>query len=195
MNPTTLILSLRSRLLKPTIDMTLRQRGFTIVSAIFLLVVLSVLGAAIVTISTSQSLTAAQDYQGSQAYHAARAGVEWGVYMVMDPSHTTLVPTTDPKWPNMPDCPVGSAPTPISGFTINLTCTRYPTGAVTAAGPPVYQEGGGPVKSISVYQLTSTASKGTPGSIDYVERQIRVTVSKCRTTETDPIIAPNHSCS
>ena len=57
-------------------------RGFAIVSAIFILVVLSVLGAAMVSLSTSQHLGSAQDVQGARAYQAARSGVEWGLYQV-----------------------------------------------------------------------------------------------------------------
>lgn len=57
-----------------------RARGFAIVSAIFLLVILAALAAFIVQISTQQQLGAAADIQGVRAYQAARSGVEWGVY-------------------------------------------------------------------------------------------------------------------
>ena len=51
-------------------------------SAIFLLVILAGLAAFLVHISTTQSITSAQDIQGARAYHAARAGVDWGLYQV-----------------------------------------------------------------------------------------------------------------
>ena len=57
-----------------------RSRGFAIVSAIFILVVLAALGAFILAISTSQQVGSAQDVQGVHAYHAARSGLEWGMY-------------------------------------------------------------------------------------------------------------------
>nr|WP_314607299.1 agglutinin biogenesis protein MshP [uncultured Janthinobacterium sp.] len=55
-------------------------RGFSIITAIFLLVVLSALGAALVSISTMQHAESALDVQGARAYQAARAGMEWGLY-------------------------------------------------------------------------------------------------------------------
>lgn len=55
------------------------QRGFAIVSAIFLLVVLAALGGFIATVATTQHLGSALDVQGAQVFYAARAGTEWGL--------------------------------------------------------------------------------------------------------------------
>ncbi|CDG82754.1 agglutinin biogenesis protein MshP [Janthinobacterium agaricidamnosum] len=55
-------------------------RGFGIVTAVFFLVVLAGLGAALVAISTLQHAESALDVQGARAYQAARAGMEWGLY-------------------------------------------------------------------------------------------------------------------
>ena len=62
------------------------QRGFAIVSAIFLLVVLAALGGVIATIATTQHVGSAQDFQGTQVYYAARAGSEWGLYQALKSS-------------------------------------------------------------------------------------------------------------
>lgn len=56
------------------------QRGFGIITAVFLLVVLAGLGVAMVSLSTVQHTTSALDVQGARAYQAARAGIEWGLY-------------------------------------------------------------------------------------------------------------------
>ena len=56
-----------------------RQRGFGAIAALFVLLVLTLLGAAMVTVSNSQQLASAQDVRGSSAYWAARAGLEWGI--------------------------------------------------------------------------------------------------------------------
>lgn len=165
------------------------QRGFTMVSAIFLLVVLVSLGAFIVNVSTTQSITSAQDVQGSRAYQAARAGVEWGLYQVLDPLDVTVVAPGSANWPNMPDCPANMAMS-IDGFQVAVQCARYPGGAAGASGPPVYNEGG-TNRSIAVYQITATASSGTVGSVGFVERQVRVTVSNCRATDG---VAPDYGC-
>jgi MSHA biogenesis protein MshP len=124
-------------------------RGFTLISAIFLVVVISALGLFAVTISTTQQQTSVMDFQGSRAYQAAKAGIEWGIYRVTKDS---ACPTTSPTMP------AGQ----LSGFTVTITCN------VNA-----YTEG---TDSFSVYQLTSTATTGTLGSANYVERQLQVAI-------------------
>jgi MSHA biogenesis protein MshP len=138
------------------IGLPLRQaRGFSIVSAIFLLVVLSLLGSLMLTFSTVQHVTGAQDVQGSRAYQAARAGIEWGLYQLKQNSscaNVSFVPGTNA---------FGGT---LSGFKVTVAC-------VTVGGP--YNEAG---TSTTVYQITSTATSGSaPGNLDYVERQLRVT--------------------
>ena len=58
-----------------------RQTGFALLTAIFILVVLAGLGAAIMTVSSNQQISSAIDVQGARAYLAARAGVDWALYM------------------------------------------------------------------------------------------------------------------
>jgi MSHA biogenesis protein MshP len=57
-----------------------RQAGVGIVTAIFLLVVLASLATAMVSLYTAQQSSANLDLLGSQAYQAARAGMEWGLF-------------------------------------------------------------------------------------------------------------------
>jgi len=56
-----------------------RQRGISLVTAIFVLVVLGALGGYMVSISGSQHYTSLHALQGAKAYHAARSGLEWGI--------------------------------------------------------------------------------------------------------------------
>ncbi len=128
----------------------LAQGGFSIVSAIFLLVVLSALGAFMVTFSTVQHTTSAMDVRGAQAYQAARAGIEWGAYRVLR---------------GTPSCIMGQVLNDVPGFTVTVDC----------AGPTAYTEG---VTPVAVYQITSTARSGTLGGISYVERQLQATISR-----------------
>lgn len=124
------------------------QRGFAIVSAIFLLVVLAALGAFMVTISNTQHITSAQDVQGSRAYWAARAGLEWAIASI------AASPTT---------CPIAAAPANINGFTLTVTCNRTS-----------YNEGG---VAKNVFRVTSTSTAGgAVGSIGYVERSLSASV-------------------
>lgn len=132
------------------------QRGFTIVSAIFILVVLAGLGAAILTVSTSQHIGSALDVQGAQAYQAARAGMEWALYQRL---RNGAAYTCSPAVTNSFALP--AAATTLSGFTVTVTCTAHGDG------------GGGP----TAYQIESTACNravcpaATPGA-NYVERRL-----------------------
>jgi MSHA biogenesis protein MshP len=88
-------------------------RGFSIVTAIFLLVVLSALGVALLSISTIQHVESALDVQGARAYQAARAGMEWGVYRQR----------VDGKCVASSDfaLPANSA---LNGFRVTVRCTQ-----------------------------------------------------------------------
>lgn len=130
---------------------TRMQRGFAIVTAIFLLMLMAALAALMVTISTSANTTSAQDIQGIRAYQAARAGLEWGIYTAAPASCGTAT---------MPTLAGDLAP-----FTVTVACTSssLTEGEVTS----------------TLYAITSTATLGTSvGSANYVERQLRATVEK-----------------
>jgi MSHA biogenesis protein MshP len=129
------------------------QRGFSILSAIFLLVVLAFLGVAMVTFSTTQHQSSAMDVMGARAYQAARAGIEWGAYQVLQNGGACAATTT-----------LAAMPGTLSGFTVTVTCVSTP-----------HSEAGVPV---NVYQLTSTATQGAAGTAGYVERQMTVTITQ-----------------
>ena len=109
------------------------ERGFSLVSAIFLLVILAALGAAIVNVSTVQHMASALDLMGAQAYQAARAGSEWGLYRLPDGAGVPIATI-----PSRLICihfalPAGAS---LCGFTVTVTCTFMPFGgAATAARP------------------------------------------------------------
>jgi MSHA biogenesis protein MshP len=101
------------------------DQGFTLVSAVFLLVVLAGLGAAIANISVMQNTGSSLDIQGSRAYQAARAGIEWGL-------HRELVAAPGA-------CAAGAvsfvppAPT-LNAFTVTVTCIPV---VYANANPPI----------------------------------------------------------
>ncbi len=131
------------------------QLGFSLVSAIFLLVVIAALGLFTVTISTTQQQSSAMDALGSRAYQAAKAGMEWGIYQITRDGETCATLTQ----PTMP------AGTQLSVFSVVVNCT--------STGP--YTDG---TANFSVYELTSTATTaGAVGSLGYLERQVRVTIT------------------
>jgi MSHA biogenesis protein MshP len=128
-------------------------RGFSIVSAIFLLVVLSVLGALMVNLVSVQATTSMQDIQGSRAYQASRAGIEWGIYQVVKNG----------------SCPATSSVGPLSGalstFSVTVVCASTAISEVNTS-------------ATAIWTITSTASAGNAGQPDRVERQIKVTVER-----------------
>lgn len=119
-----------------------RQQGFALATAIFLLVVLAALGAAMLTFSSAQHVGSALDVQGARALQAARAGIEWGAYQALRGA----------------GC--GGTTFALDGFSVTVTASPTASGALTAC------------------QLTSTASIGSIGAINRVERQLQATVVK-----------------
>lgn len=138
-----------------------KPNGFAIVSAIFLLVILAALGAFMVTMSSTQHLTSAQDLQGSRAYRAARGGLEWAAATLCGPAAGCTAPLTA--------CPVGapytlddadgSPPADLEDFSVVVACAMNS-----------YDEGG---TNRNIFWITSTASAGgAVGGIGYTERQL-----------------------
>lgn len=165
-----------------------RARGFSIVTAIFLIVVLAALGVFIVSVTGLQQSTQTLDVLGVRAYQAARAGIEWGAHQVLDPNNTIDAAPGQCATPDMPACPGVAGPGALAGslsvFTVTVTCTR------TTA-----MEGN---RSVWTYELVSTAcnqpsagscpNTGTPAA-GYVERRLTAVLSKCK----DPT-APEPRC-
>lgn len=150
-----------------------RQRG-SIVMAIFLLLLFSALAAFMVSFSTSENMSSAQDVLSARAFQAARSGIEWGAYQVLHPENTSN---------NQYVCPTTSSFSPgagLSDFTVTVSIACNLNG---------FTEGG---KLITIYTLTTTSCNqpnggacpnnagAAVGSLNYIERQISVTIGTCR---------------
>ncbi len=70
------------------------QPGFAIVSSVFVVVVLSVLGVYMATMSGVQQATTSETLMASRAYYGAKAGLEWGVHRAIAAGGTCLASTT-----------------------------------------------------------------------------------------------------
>lgn len=135
-----------------------KQKGFTIVMAIFILIVLALLGSYMVKLTGVQHATSLSVLQGMRAYQAAKAGVEWGVFQVVNGSCVASSAVTLPGGMN--------------GFSVNVTCSNQGT---------TYNEGDLNSNLLDdddfyVYLITSSASYGSFTDSDYIYRQIKVTV-------------------
>jgi MSHA biogenesis protein MshP len=137
-----------------------KQRGFSLVSAIFLLVVIAALGTFAVTLFTTQQQSAAMDVLGSRAYQAARAGIEWGEYQAIINNGAGINCAALPAI--TANGPIAMANT-LQNFTVTVNC-----------GSAAYSEAG---NTVTMYQLTSTATQGTVATPNYVERQMSVTIA------------------
>jgi MSHA biogenesis protein MshP len=155
-----------------------RAAGFTLVTALFLLIVLALLGVAIAAIFQLQSAQASIDVNASRGYEAAEAGIEWALVQVMDPESDDPNLSANPRQP--PACfaatPVSmAASATLSGFTVNVSCTRS---ATTESN-----------RQVAVYGLSSTATGG--GGAMAVTRRVDAMVSRC----VDPNgAAPRFAC-
>jgi MSHA biogenesis protein MshP len=141
-----------------------RQTGFALLTAIFILVVLAGLGAAVMTVSSNQQISSAIDLQGARAYSAARAGVDWAVYM-----EEVQSPGNCPPSPSSFSLPASS----MSAFVVTVICVKT---IDSNAGPAVYT-----VTSTACNQPTAawTASTAACPNITnlgalYVERQLAI---------------------
>jgi MSHA biogenesis protein MshP len=118
-------------------------RGFALIPALFLIVVLGALAAVAIRVGSGQQQAVTMSLQQARALAAAQAGIEWGAYQSVSggcAASTTL---------NLTEAA-------LNGFTVVVTCT-----AVTFAN--------GAATSTS-YVLNATAVSGVYGQPGYVRR-------------------------
>jgi MSHA biogenesis protein MshP len=114
-----------------------RQRGMSLVVAIFLIVVIALLSAFAVSVGTASSQSTNQQLSADRARAAARAGLEWGAYRARV---LGLCPAATPP-------AVALNQGALAGFRFTVTCQR------DAAG--------------TVFDITSFAQRGNFGSANY----------------------------
>lgn len=137
-----------------------RQRGVSIVTAIFLIVILAGLAGFAARIFSVQQQSSGLDVLGAQAYAAAQTGIDWGAYQVLDGTPTCTASANLAM-------PAG----PLATFGVTVTC------AATS-----YTEAGA---TVTIYQLAATACNQPTGAgvcpnpapgDSYVERQVSASV-------------------
>ena len=137
-----------------------RCAGFAIVTAIFIIVALAALAAAIVSLVRTQQTSSSLDTEGARAYQAARSGVEWGAYNSLRNDSCT------------PTAPIALGGT-LSAYVATVTCTRS-----------THNEAG---TTVNIDTIVATACNQpvagncpnpAPGA-SYAERQISIVVGNC----------------
>ncbi len=125
-------------------SMPAKERGFSLIVVLFLIVVVAGLGAFAVRIGAAQQQTVALGLQVSRAAAAANSGIEWGRARI------NLSAACNQVFP--------AAQAGMNNFQVTVSCP-----------PAVAHIDGG---ALSEYTITSTASRGTFGTPDYVSRSV-----------------------
>lgn len=94
--------------------------GFTLVQAVFILVVLALLGVVMMRLIGVQSNTSVFALQGARAYQAARSGLEWGAAQAAAGSSCNGTMT-------------------IENFSVAVTCTSQQFTEGTIGPYPIYR--------------------------------------------------------
>ena len=131
-----------------------KQTGFSLVSALFILIVLSLLGTYMVTISGTQQQTTNYALSGARAYQAARSGIEWGIYQTINNHDCSAFPKT-----------IDFSDDGLNGLQTEITCSLSS-----------HQEQS---NSFNIYYLNSLAQTDTNsfGDMTYVSREIKITLT------------------
>jgi hypothetical protein len=140
------------------------QNGMALFAAIALTVVLASLGAAMATMSTMSHDTVTKSVQTAKVYYGARAGLEWGIQRAVAAGA----------------CPAGAVAFNLtqgglSGVAVRVTCVQQSTHGSPPPAPTTCLPN--PPNTCVVYYVTSHATLGTLGGLDYAERRVEATVS------------------
>ncbi len=126
------------------------QNGFSLITALFLIIVLAALGTVAVRMTAVQQQTVVFAMQSARALAAARSGTEWSAYqaLVNDSCANATLTLTEAG---------------LSGFSVDTTCrsTSHTEGPDT----------------VKVYLIGSFAYTGVYGTPDYVSRRWQTTLT------------------
>jgi len=128
-----------------------KQRGFGLVAAVFLIIVIAAAIAVMWRLSVTQSATNMLSLQQARAFQAARAGLEYGI------ARSLASPTQ------------ACSPFSLEGFRVVVICESS-----TVLQPHVPEEG----RDLVFHRVEATATYGSPGEPDYTYRQLTAVVER-----------------
>lgn len=130
-----------------------QTRGFTLIGAIFLIVVVASLATFMVTIGIVQRSTSTYSLMSSRALFAVEGGMQWAISYVVANNACFAAP-------NDTFTLSGGAS---DGYTVTFICRQNNVDE----GPDNY----------NVFHLTAVAVRGTIGGIDYYRRTLKTSVT------------------
>lgn len=148
------------------------QAGFSIVSAIFLITVMAIIGAYMIRISATQHTVTALSVEGIRAHFAARSAMEWALAVATrnQADHDALCSTASPV------TNITFSTGTLNGFQANVICNDSLNPAPPCTNPGTkyggFQDGPG---CYEVDQIDVLASRGA--GADYISRSLRTTIS------------------
>jgi MSHA biogenesis protein MshP len=122
--------------------------GVALVNALFLLVIMGVLAAAMVTLSNVEHDTSNKSLLSAKVYYGAKAGLDWGIqraHAAGSCAGSSVFTLTEAA---------------LAGVQMTVTCEQSVHGGTN-----------------TVYYLTSLATFGSFGSPGYAERRMEATLS------------------
>lgn len=131
-----------------------RQRGFALVAAMFVMIIIALVIVAMTRLAVNQHGTNSLAIQQARAYQAARGGLEWAIAKAVPAAGAgSCVGSTS----------VNLAGSSLAEFTVTVTCNAS-----------AYSDNG---TALNIYRLTATAQNGAPGGRpDYAYRRLTATV-------------------
>jgi len=130
------------------------QKGFGAIVAIVVVVILALLAAAIVSVGSAQQVMSAQDVVSARAWHAARAGNEWGLYKALKGQ----------DWPTAAvSCDTASFASPVSE---TLTLSEVNLYVTVSCGSREFNEGEsapGTPRPVRIYRIRAVACPNSGG--------------------------------
>jgi MSHA biogenesis protein MshP len=144
--------------------------GFTLVSMIFIPVVLAALGTAVARLAVRQHLGSAAELAAANAYQSAYAGLEWASWQLL---RNPAPPADAPACFAATNLSFGASG--LSDFVVTLSCARTPGSGTISDGS----------SALAFYQVLATACNAPIGGAcpntgavqpTYVERQLSRTL-------------------
>ena len=129
-----------------------RSRGFSLVIAIFVVLVLATLGAIAVRLGVTQQQAADFGLLEIRAQAAAEAGIEYGVNRALKAGSCPASVTLNPAAPGL------------LGYVVSVSCSPTPAHLVLGVAR-------------QTYVVSATAKRGTYGNADFVARSVTRTAT------------------